>query len=143
MIIIKRRMFADLQQQQQNNKNGDNTKENSEKLSKQTQAVNNAQRQAQKANEVTNRNIMLQRMRMQRQLVMNQQQRKRMDQQEKLANMRQLSQARRLEAEKSMKENSDMIRVKKASQEGKKVPQDHTSLYKSSAKLPHTVSMPV
>lgn len=99
----------------------------------------NPQRQ-QQSQEVTSRTLMIQQMRLQRQLIQTQQAKRKLEQQERLAKTRQLGQQQRIEAEKNMREDSNNLRVKAQEKESGKA--SNTSLYKSRSVPNQPVSMP-
>lgn len=99
----------------------------------------NSQRQ-QQTQEVTSRNLMIQQMRLQRQLIQTQQARRKLEQQERLAKSRQLNQQQRMEAEKDMREDSNNLKVKAQEKESEKA--SNTSLYKTRSVPNQPVSMP-
>lgn len=99
----------------------------------------NPQRQ-QQTQEVTSRNLMIQQMRLQRQLIQTQQARRKLEQQERLAKSRQLNQQQRMEAEKDMREDSNNLKVKAQEKESGKA--SNTSLYKTRSVPNQPVSMP-
>ena len=98
--------------------------------------------QASITNEVTSRTLLLQQMRLQRQIIQTQQARRKLEQQERLSKMKQLGQLQRTEQEKEDREKSNQVQIKK-SEDGVRKMNDNTSLYKSKAKTVPPVSMKV
>jgi len=98
--------------------------------------------QASITNEVTSRTLLLQQMRLQRQIIMTQQARRKLEQQERLSKMRQLGQVQRTEQEKEDRDKINQVQIKK-SEDGVRKMNDNTSLYKSKAKTVPPVSMKV
>lgn len=98
--------------------------------------------QASITNEVTSRTLLLQQMRLQRQIIQTQQARRKLEQQERLSKMKQLGQLQKTEQEKEDREKSNQVQIKK-SEDGVRKMNDNTSLYKSKAKTVPPVSMKV
>lgn len=98
--------------------------------------------QASITNEVTSRTLLLQQMRLQRQIIQTQQARRELEQQERLSKMKQLGQLQKTEQEKEDREKSNQVQIKK-SEDGVRKMNDNTSLYKSKAKTVPPVSMKV
>ena len=98
--------------------------------------------QASITNEVTSRTLLLQQMRLQRQIIQTQQARRKLEQQERLNKMRQLGQLQKTEQEKEDREKNNQVQIKK-SEDGVRKMNDNTSLYKSKAKTVPPVSMKV
>lgn len=93
-------------------------------------------------NEVTSRTLLLQQMRLQRQIIQTQQARRKLEQQERLSKLKQLGQLQKTEQEKEDREKSNQVQIKK-SEDGVRKMNDNTSLYKSKAKTVPPVSMKV
>lgn len=91
-------------------------------------------------NVLTSRDMLIQQMRLQRQLLLTQQQRKRLDMQERLAKTKQLQNYQKQEDEKNEAEAANNIKLKKAD-DGRKL-NDNTNLYKSKAKTVPPIAMP-
>ncbi len=98
--------------------------------------------QASITSEVTSRTLLLQQMRLQRQIIQTQQARRKLEQQERLSKMKQLGQLQKTEQEKEDREKSNQVQIKK-SEDGVRKMNDNTSLYKSKAKTVPPVSMKV
>jgi hypothetical protein len=98
--------------------------------------------QASITNEVTSRTLLLQQMRLQRQIIQTQQARRKLEQQERLSKMKQLGQLQKTEQEKEDREKSNQVQIKK-SEDGVRKMNDNTNLYKSKAKTVPPVSMKV
>lgn len=98
--------------------------------------------QASITNEVTSRTLLLQQMRLQRQIIQTQQARRKLEQQERLSKIKQLGQLQKTEQEKEDREKSNQVQIKK-SEDGVRKMNDNTSLYKSKAKTVPPVSMKV
>lgn len=90
--------------------------------------------------EVTSRNLLLQQMKLQKQVLQSQLARKKLEQQENLANMRQLQQQQKQENEKNEKQASTSLKIKKSTEDGKKM-NDNTSLYKTKSQTVPPISM--
>ena len=93
-------------------------------------------------NEVTSRTLLLQQMRLQRQIIQTQQARRKLEQQERLNKMKQLRQLQETEQEKEDREKINQVQIKKF-EDGVRKMNDNTSLYKSKAKTVPPVSMKV
>ena len=98
--------------------------------------------QASITNEVTSRTLLLQQMRLQRQIIQTQQARRKLEQQERLSKMKQLGQLQKTEQEKEDREKNNQVQIKK-SEDGVRKMNDNTSLYKSKSKTVPPVSMKV
>lgn len=99
----------------------------------------NSQAQQQQEQQITSKDLLIQQMRLQRQIMITQQQRQKLQNQETMAQMRQLNQKSKAENDKDNQQNSQNIRTNKMEQENAKP--DNTGLYKTKSKIIPPVSM--
>jgi hypothetical protein len=134
MMILRRKTFA-IQDP------ADNTNVTPVDVTPNQTNTQDAQKQPGTDNSVlTSRDMLIQQMRLQRQLLLTQQQRKRLDMQERLAKTKQLQNYQKQEDEKNEAEAANNIKLKKAD-DGRKL-NDNTNLYKSKAKTVPPIAMP-
>ncbi len=136
MIIFRRKNFANIPNP--GAYNGDTvSKQNS-------MAYQQQQAQAGQSNDdspASSKDLLIQQMRLQRQIMITQQQRQRMQNQETMEQMKQLSQKSKAQSDKDNAEKSQNIRVQRQQQEDQKP--DNTGLYKTKSKILPPVSMKV
>ncbi len=97
--------------------------------------------QADQQPQPTSQELLIQQMRLQRQIIQTQQQRQRLQQQERMARIRQANQMQRAKNEDAQEDTKNQIKIRKM-QDGSEQ-SDNTSLYKSKAKVTPPVPMKV
>ena len=142
MIILRSKLFA-VQNNNQNPQQENSAKQQVQAANKNTSLPTTpSQAQPDKDNnQLTSKDLQIEQMRMQRQLLQTQRMKQRLQADERRERLRQISKLQREEAKKEETETKNQIKVKKIEMDNRADEAKNVGLYKRPTKMPEPVSM--